>query len=247
MSNRHYSRAPIIEAVIDIQVALPSDFPIAYLSDLADRLKDEFPIRTKVASFQMQVDANIEDGNSSKVTSTQDELGLRLVDNANTRILQLKKTGFSYSHLPPYTDWDHFSKEARGYWELFVQHCKPEKVTRCAVRYINRIDIQKAPIEIEDYLNIYPHIPKSIPQTVTAMHMQLQMPQVDLGSMAIINEAVVEPEIPNGFSVIVDIDLFKILSIEPTKVWDTLEQLRIRKNELFEGFITDRTRELIQK
>ena len=252
MSNRHYSKAPIIEAVIDIQVTLPSDLPIAHLTDLADRLKDEFPIRTKIsslqASFQVNLDAKIEDEKSNKFSSTQDELGLRLADNANSRILQLKKVGFTYSHLPPYSDWDRFSKEAKGYWELFVQHCKPEKVTRCAVRYINRIDIPKTPIEIENYLNIYPHIPEGIPQTIIGMHMQLQMPQKDLESMAVINEAVVEPAIPGGFSIIVDIDLFKVLSIKPTskEVWDTLEQLRIRKNELFEGFITNNTREIIQ-
>lgn len=250
MSNRHYSKAPVIEAVIDIQVAFSSDLPIAHLTDLADSLKDKFPIRTKMTSIQMQMqlDASTKNGESDKFSSIQDELGLRLVDDMNSRILQLSKIGFAYSHLPQYSDWDSFSREAREYWELFIQHCKPEKVTRCAVRYINRIDIPKAPIEIEDYLNIYPHIPGGIPQAITGMYMQLQMPQHDLRSMAIINEAVVEPAISGGFSVIVDIDLFKILSIEPMskEVWETLEQLRIRKNELFEGFITDNTRELIQ-
>jgi uncharacterized protein (TIGR04255 family) len=246
MNNRHYSKAPVIEAVIDIQTSFSSELPIARLADLADSLKDKFPICTKMTSIQMKVDANEEE--DGKISSTQDELGLRLADTVNSRIVQIRKIGFAYSHLPPYSDWRHFSKEARDYWELFAEHCKPEKVTRCAVRYINRIDIGESPVEIDDYLNLYPHIPQEIPQKITGMHLQLQMPQEDLGSIAIINEAIVQPAIPGGLSVIVDIDLFKILSIRPTseEVWDILEQLRIRKNELFEGFITDNTRGIIQ-
>ena len=246
MSNRHYSKAPIIEAVIDIQVTMPSAFVFADLSDLADILKDKFPIRNKIESFQLQLDADIGDGKSAKTSSMHEEIGIRLGDNANTRVLQLKKIGFTYSHLHPYTDWDRFSNEAKKYWELFIQHYKPEKVTRCAVRYINRIDIPKAPIEIKEYLNIYPQTPNSISQTITGMHMQLQMPQDDIGSMAIINEAIIEPVITNGISVVVDIDVFKNLAIVPINAWDTLEQLRNRKNALFEEFITDKTRELIQ-
>jgi uncharacterized protein (TIGR04255 family) len=246
MSKLHYSKAPIIEAVIDIQVAFQSEVSIAQLNDLADTLKDQFSIRQKLASVRMQMEHNIQDEEKNKTTSSHEEIGVRLVNEANTRTLVLKKTGLTYSHLPPYSDWDQFSKEARGYWDLFVQHCKPEMVTRSAVRYINRIDIPNVTVEIEDYLNLYPHIPDTISPTVTGMNMQLQMPQDDIGSMAIINEAVVEPAIAKGFSIIVDIDLINSLPLEPNKVWDTLEQLHIRKNDIFEGIITDNTRELIR-
>lgn len=248
MGNRHYTKAPIIEAVIDIQVALPSDFSVSAFDALATKLDGELPIRTKITSVQMHLDANLAEGKDAQVSSTHDDLGLRLTDSSNSRVLQLRKIGFAYSHLPPYSTWECFSKEARSYWDLFVRYCQPEKVTRCAVRYVNRIDIPTAPIELKDYMTLFPEIPDSVPQDVTGMLMQLQMPQNDLRSMAVIHEAVVEPAIPGGLSIILDIDLFKNLSIDPgsSDVWDALESLRVRKNLLFEGFITNKTRELIQ-
>ena len=246
MSKLHYSKAPIIEAVIDIQAAFQSEISIEELNIFADSLKEQFPIRQKIASFRMQFDPQLKDEANNKQISSRDEIGLKLVDAANTRILQLKKTGFTYSHLPPYSDWSNFSGEARKYWDLFVQHFKPATVSRSAVRYINRIDISDDTVEIKDYLNIYPHIPEGVSQIVTGMHLQLMMPQDDLQSMAIINEAVVEPAFDKGFSVLVDIDLFNSSALEPSKVWNILEQLRNRKNDIFEHIITDETRRLIQ-
>ena len=96
MSKRHYSKAPIIEAVIDIQVTLPSDFSDASFVALADKLKGKFPIHMKIATIQMQLGGGVDDEAITKVSSTQNELGIRLADNLNSRVLQLKKTGFSY-------------------------------------------------------------------------------------------------------------------------------------------------------
>lgn len=246
MSNLHYSKAPIIEAVIDIQIAPQSEAILARLKELADTLKDRFPSQNKLNSVRMQVEHNAEDTAKNKSTTTLDEMGIRLVDEPNTRILQLKKTGFTYSHLPPYSDWASYSKEAKEYWELFVKYCEPEVATRTAVRYINRIDIPLATVEIDDYLNLYPQIPEGISQDVQGMHLQLQMPQTDIASMAVINEAVVEPAMPKGFSVIVDIDVFNSSTTALPDIWNLLEQLRNRKNEIFESIITDKTRELIR-
>ena len=246
MSNSHYSKAPIIEAVIDIQIAPQSESLLARLQELADTLKDRFPSQNKINSVRMLVEHNTEDEAKNKSTTTLDEMGFRLVDEPNTRILQLRKNGFTFSHLPPYSDWASFSKEAKEYWELFVKYCEPEAAVRTAVRYINRIDIPIEAVEIEAYLNLYPKIPEGIPQAVQGMHLQLQMPQADIMSMAVINEAVVEPAIPKGFSVIVDIDVFNSLTTSVPDIWKLLEQLRNRKNDIFESIITVKTRELIQ-
>lgn len=250
MSDRHYSKAPIIEAVVDIQVELPSDFSSSNLTELAEKLSANFPIQhpLALASVQIGVNADFAEGESPQVSSTHSDIGLRLTNSDNSRVLQLKTFGFSYSHLPPYSRWKLFRKEAVDYWNLFVDHCKPVKITRCAVRYINRIDIPHPSIAIEEYLNIFPQFPETISQDVNGMQMRLEMPQSDLECMAIINEAVVDPAISDGFSIIVDIDIFKMMSINPVdvEIWDYLDKLRVRKNELFEAFITDKTRELIR-
>jgi len=77
--------------------------------------------------------------------------------------------------------------------------------------------------------------------------MQLQLPQQDLNCMLIINEALAQPTNPGIITVILDLDLFRqqIWKNDDEDIWQFLDKLRDRKNEVFEASITDKTRELI--
>ena len=76
--------------------------------------------------------------------------------------------------------------------------------------------------------------------------MQLQFPQVDLGGFLILTQAAVPPPSPDMNSVILDLDVFKdgVEIVSDDEVWGLLETLRNRKNEFFEGSLTDKARAL---
>lgn len=78
--------------------------------------------------------------------------------------------------------------------------------------------------------------------------MQLQIPQEDLEGMLLLNEAIIPPPGDNIVSVLLDIDLFCTVNFPGNENthWNLLEKLRIRKNEVFEACITDKTRELVK-
>jgi uncharacterized protein (TIGR04255 family) len=78
--------------------------------------------------------------------------------------------------------------------------------------------------------------------------MQLQIPQDDIDAMLVLNEAFEPQQDPDIVSVILDIDLFRDVHLpgDEEELWALFEQLRERKNEVFEASITDRTRELIK-
>ena len=77
--------------------------------------------------------------------------------------------------------------------------------------------------------------------------MQVQIPQQDISAMLVLNEAMVPPSSPNVVSIVLDIDVFQQgLKLESDdEVWSTMEIFRLRKNLIFEGCITNNTRELI--
>ena len=77
--------------------------------------------------------------------------------------------------------------------------------------------------------------------------MQLQIRQEDLDCMLIINETLAPPAAPNFFTIILDIDLFRqqVWQSGDKDIWDFLEKLRHRKNEVFKASITEKTEELI--
>ena len=245
MNNTHYDKAPILEAIIELNISTIENAEECLAAFKLD-IQDSFPNSTKVASIETNIEAKPEQ--DIQISSSMTAQGLRFSNSDNTRIIQAKANGMSFSHLPQYTNWEVFSSEAKEIWKIYNKNFKPSKINRLGLRYVNRIDIPITPIKIENYLNLYAHIPEILSQVVSGMLIQLQMPQEDLNAMAVIQEAAVEPAIENGFSLILDIDLIASIDLDSSssKVWELLENLRCRKNKLFEAFITDETRKLIK-
>jgi uncharacterized protein (TIGR04255 family) len=93
-----------------------------------------------------------------------------------------------------------------------------------------------------------PEVSPDLPQGLSDYFMQLQIPQEDLEGMLVLNETLMPPPEDNVVSVLLDIDLFCEVNFPGDKnaQWDLLEQLRVRKNEVFEACITDSTRRLLK-
>ncbi len=73
------------------------------------------------------------------------------------------------------------------------------------------------------------------------------MPQVDVGAMAVISQAMMPLQVPGCVSVILDIDIFQEqLTFSDRTFWESLERLHAKLDVVFEACITDKTRELIK-
>lgn len=218
------------------------------LQELAESLKVDFP---KQAPMQfLKVGIAQQPGQVFQQSVSQSIGGIRLSKTDDSRVLQIRHEGFAYSHMAPYTDWVTFRAEARPLWKRYRKVCPEAKLTRCALRYINRIDVPETKIEPYDYFGLYPKVPEALPQQdVIGMTLNLQMPQQDLQCVANIGQALGEPVKAGHISIILDIDIFrlKIEDWDDETAWAFLEKLRDRKNEIFEACITNRTRELIDR
>jgi uncharacterized protein (TIGR04255 family) len=245
----HYLKAPIFEAIIDIQVRVSSAPPPGVFTRLASELSGTFPTSTSINQFQLNIVNNVP-GGITPVGHPVRISGVRLTRPQNDRVLQIQPRGMTFSHLPPYTRWNIFSREARPLWQRYVEFVKPDAVTRVALRYINRIYIPHQRFEMSDYFHLYPRIPEKIPQDVSGFFMQFQMPQADLAkdATAVINMASAGLREDGAQGTVLDIDLFTPCELEPSteEIFSLLEIIRTRKNELFEACITDRSRELFR-
>ena len=151
--------------------------------------------------------------------------------------------------MPPYGRWEPFSKEARLLWNQFIGVAEPERVTRIAVRYINRLEIPLPIDDFADYLRVGPQVSSDLPQALSSFVVQLRIPQPEMDNcMLVLNEGILPSTQPDRMAVLLDIDVFKeaALPADSPEVWDIVETLRDCKNRTFEACITDRTRELIR-
>jgi uncharacterized protein (TIGR04255 family) len=236
----HYENAPITEALIDIRVELPASVVgLQALESIHNRVKEWYPTRNKRLYLQGQFSA----GDAIGASATQTEMGFAFSSGDGKQIFQARRDGFTFSRLRPYGSWPELRDEARRLWHVYREAVNPEKITRVAVRYINQIDIPIAATDYKDYFRTIPEVSPDLPQGLSGFFMQLQFPQTDLWGMLVLTQATLPYPATN--SVILDLDVFKVTeTVSDEDVWAMLETLRDRKNEFFEGCITERTRAL---
>lgn len=247
IQRRHYSKAPITEAIIDIKVKLPEGLSIDKFKDIHPLISDRFP--TLEPFYRGVGSITYQPGTDIKVDTSQQQLGFWFRSEDNLQTFQATLEGFTFNRLAPYESWEKFSSDAKKLWEIYKEICEPTHVIRVAVRYINQINIPAHELtELKEYLITVPEVSPKLPQNaLQTFFMQLQIPQQDLDCMLIINEAIVPPTNPEIVTVILDLDLFRQQTWDSNdrEIWSYLEKLRNRKNEVFEASITDKTRELI--
>ncbi len=234
-----YSKAPIVEASIDFRVVAPEGITLEDLSAIKEALHVDFPEQHDILEGELKLDAIPQ--------STIKHIGFKLEDDTKRKVLQITLEGFTFSRLSPYSSWEALRDETQKLWETYKTVCRVSTISRVGVRYINRLNVPVTH-KINAYLLLTPSIPQYRNRELGGLFMQLQMPQPDIESMLVINQALVEPPDPDTMSMILDLDLFRQstwnVQDEP-RLWTFLETLRDRKNEVFEASITQKTREMI--
>lgn len=242
---KYYSNAPITEAIIDIRVDLPSSVTVEDLKKIEEILQEDYPNAEN--HYEFSAFLNFNEAEPIEATGQRFHSGFKYKSKDGKRILQARLDGFTLSQLPPYQTWEPFKVEAYKLWALYRAVVTPKKVHRLALRYINRIDI-KPGVEFNTYLKTYPEISPLISQELSNFVMHLELPQRDIESTLLINQAIVPSSDPNFISVLLDLDLFREGSFIPDddEIWTIFNLLRLRKDEVFEACITDLVREEIK-
>ena len=239
-----YTKAPIVEAVLAIQFK-DSGTSLDSLAKCGNRIKVEYPTKNALNYST----GRIELGPKPSATTTSEPIGFSWTSLDEKKIFQAKRDGFMLSFLAPYTSWQDFSTEAKKLWEIYWKTIKSKKnYARIALRYINRIDFPFPFIELNDYFNIYPHVPDNLPQSMSSFFFQLTLPLSDPKSMVNIVQTIIPPpaEKQGYTSVLLDIDIYQTEEIPIGEgVWDAFDKLSAKKTDLFVKCITQNTKEII--
>jgi uncharacterized protein (TIGR04255 family) len=241
---KHYSKAPIVEAAIDLRCEFASEQSIDNLQRVRELLVSEYPIKEDLIELRAQI------APATGITSEQKTSGLRALTSERSRIAGIGIGGFTFSWLAPYDRWESLRDEAFRIWGLYSSITTPVKVTRVGVRFINRLDLPNpggAGVDLDQYLRTAPRIARELPQQLESFFLRFQIliagnPPANLT----ITETGVAPFSPEVVSVLLDIDAFvQGLEVTAETAWQIIERLRHEKNSAFEYSITDATRSLI--
>jgi len=164
----------------------------------------------------------------------------------NNQVVQFRSDGFSFSRLSPYERWESFRDEGKSLWELYNQLIKPQAIGRAAIRYINRLELPHNS-ELKDYFNIFPELRTPMPVGLEGFFVRVQLAQPEIECVALINQSTISTNKSSSVAILLDLDLFRIGNLpKPDQgLWELLEAMHSKQNELFESCITNELRKMI--
>jgi len=246
---RHLPRAPIREAIIQIQFGPPVE--LSSIQKFASSVAKDFGKTTDIwqASFGVRFDQE----KTESAAANPVLIGKRLDSVDGREVLQCTVNAFSFSRLTPYMDWAHIRDSAKRLWDLYVLSVKPTSVTRLAVRYINALPIPLPVAELNDYFTAAPEVPSTLPQLMRAFLQRVVIFDETTNTFVTIIQASDEDaearSLTNQATILFDIDAYQHVNLgsnDSNTVWGKFEELRDFKNRVFFEHITEKAAGLFE-
>lgn len=246
---RHLSKAPIVEAVIDIRVKLPSDFKLEVFHPLRAQMAENYPGFEEQQIIEQTIKQ--EPGQSAEFSTRISGIhGHRLLSKDGKNVVQLRRDGFTFSRLNPYTKWEEVFSEAWRLWGMYVGTAKPDEVSRIAVRYINRLLLPVPFTDPTKYLNAPPAVAEGWPSNMSAFVTRIVVNDPESDIAVNVSQAL-EPQPPGDqthMPLIMDIDAYQNVTLSPDDVTivERFARLREMKNRIFFNGLTAEAIELFR-
>jgi len=244
-------KAPIVEAVVDIDCDLPPGRDVAALEIPAhDLLRAQYPIvrRLFVQTHQIQPQTD-----KPPVLSVHQAVqALQFLHPDQKQIVQFRAQGFSFNRLEPYGSLDDYLSEIERTWKLYVAVATPVQVRIVRLRYINRIHmpLSDGQVNLEEYLRVGPRLADEKRLTFTGFLYQYSAVEAGTGNQVSIVLTTHPPEAINVLPLIFDIT---VEHHQPAEVenWTWLlaqiQALRGLKNGVFRNTLTEKCLNLFQQ
>jgi len=236
----HFARAPIIEAIIGIQVAALPETSLADFRAIGEQVRTDYPNQTEISFTQFTGQVLPQ----PSASATQTLIGLQFQSADQRQLFQARLNGFSFHRLAPYGNWDSFRGEAFRKWQLYRNAAGPMQMEVFSVRYINRL-VVPAPGQLEHYIKVYPEIPPELPQMLRNYLLRLELPLEEGGGVLTMHETMLPSE-PGTASILLDNDFrYPAMGITEDQLWDRIDLARHQKNNVFLACITEEMRRRI--
>lgn len=246
MKPHHLRNAPILEAVIDVRVAGAKVSESSEFRQIHAAVKDTYPRIEEIRALQATFSIDASEGAAVSAGAMDAEsVGIRLTSEDERRVVQLRRDGYTFSRLAPYTSWDDIRAESWEMWARYAAVAKPDAVTRIALRYINKLDLPLESRDLSRFLTTPPRIPEGIPATISGFFHRTGVDCVGGKFKGWITQAA-EPNANAGLvTVFLDFDVAQEGSFQiGDEIDSTLSELREIKNSMFFSSVTEKTLEM---
>jgi uncharacterized protein (TIGR04255 family) len=175
--------------------------------------------------------------------------GHRLLSKDGKNVVQLRRDGFTFSRLNPYTKWEEVFGEAWRLWGKYVETAQPLEVSRIAARFINRLLLPLPFVNPKEYLKAPPVAAEGWPSDMGSFLSRLVMHDPKSDILVNVIQAL-EPQASGQTSVtlLFDIDAYQDVSLtaDDVTIRARFAGLRELKNRVFFKGLTEKAIDLFR-
>lgn len=241
--------SPIIEFVLDIDCDLPIEFSLKDCKEAASKLfTKSYPKSRKQFEQQIVFDQSKHEG-SEAAPSNPELSALQFLQEDKLQVVQVRKNGFSFNRLRPYTTLDDYLDVIETAWQDYCTLAEPIQILHIRVRYINRLllPVSNGTCDLEGYLSSAPGLPGNNLLQLTGFISQRNAVDPATGNTVAIVQASQKIE-NNSLPVILDITTSAEKRHQPDWSW-LKEQIMLQRelaNLVFNESVTEKCLTLFQ-
>lgn len=243
-----YSRPPVREAIIDIQIDALSEELLPKLKDCGTEFESLYP--KSETQYLGMISKKFSDADMAPEQNKQIR-GYIFKSADENRCVQLRLDGFTFNLLKPdpmaaWPGWQVLREEAQRVWDKYVMVTSTVGIKRFAVRYINQIVIPGGEIELLEYFTEPPRIPNGLPQRLNHYFSRIVVNNPDPNAFIIITQAPAPQQYQSQPTYTLDIDIIReqLMPLASFDLWSTLDRFRELKNTVFEACLHPKAKEL---
>jgi uncharacterized protein (TIGR04255 family) len=239
-----YRKPPILEATFECRFEPSARWGLSSLAELQERLREEYPAEpAQLASSDLQLASEAGEFKASFRTQPQSQV-FQFASTDGTALVRAGRELVSVHATGPYVGWRIFRDRIAGALQAYVEIAQPSIVQRYSIRYVNRIDLPPAILELTDYFRVPLGPPEGLGFSLSTFFLRLEAARPD--QTRIIQTFASVPA--ETISIILDLDVVREAVNEPAvfseQLMRRIDDLREIERDAFEASITDKLREV---
>lgn len=239
-SNQILKNPPIKEAIIYIGFSSPSNAnSMDTISEFGDSLQDLFPNKNEQITFSL----NFERNTTREIDKKSLITGFELTSSDKKETIVCTRNNLTFSKIKPYRNWEEFIEKFKVVFSKLIKRVADIKIDNLSLRYVNRLDFDvSSKIKLEDFFSVFPNVPSALSDSLEKYFLQIQLPADKSNLKSVLTQTFTYCE--NSRDLVhfhLDINIQKDLHLDNSDLWESLEDMRKKKNDLFFNSLTERT------
>jgi len=241
---KKYAKPPIVEAVCEFRLTPETRWDLTVPGLLYERLKGSFPQKEQRMIQEMELTQGPEGLHQQIRTSER----IIFFTEDKKMLVQVGPRLLAINVLKPYPHWEGFKPRIEMAWKSLQAAIEVQGLERIGLRYINHIELPAQGGELAEYFEFYPFVGQRLPQQMVSFLAGVEFSYADDRDHCRVQFTRI-PASGGRSLFMLDIDYFLARpgAVKPAEALAWVEEAHSRVEEVFEGCITDKLREMFEE